>query len=126
MKTASNPFLQQKIFFNLHYSLIREIPVLKIGEGQLPLICQHIKVGTEVILKQFLRDGKSIVSVYFQGFKIGELPVDVSDKILSEVQGGKIYRAVVTRLTKRRFLPPSQVFVNILTPVETVSSLTCP
>lgn len=121
MNTASNySLLQDKAFFNLSYQIKREIPVLNVAEGQLPLICQHLRVGTEVLLKQFIRNGNIIVSVYFKGFKLGELPADVGYRILGELKTGHIYRAVVSRLTKRRFLPPSQIFVNILSPGETV------
>lgn len=127
MNTATNKstLFQNKAFFNLSYQIKREIPVLKITESQLPLIFKQLKVGSEVILKQVVAEGKVWVTVYYQGFRLGWLPQDVSNQILAEISEGRIYRAVVTRLTKKPFLPPSQVFVNILSPNEPIGGQTC-
>ncbi|TXC82007.1 hypothetical protein [Luteibaculum oceani] len=121
----NNPFFQSKNLFEVNYHVKREIPVLRLSEAQLPLIFRQLRVGSEVILKQFVAEGEIFVTVYYQGFKLGWLPKDVSSTLLNELKNGRVYRAVVSRVTKKRFLPPSQIFVNILSPMEHEGGQTC-
>lgn len=117
MQTSIN-FIQSLQFnqeiFGQQFQVNREIPVLQKDDSQLPLVFQRLSVGSEVLLQQLVIDGIVVIGVFYQGFKLGCLPLDLSASILKEISQGRIYRAMVTRLTKKRFLPPSQVFVNIL------------
>lgn len=93
---------------------VKEVPVLQKDDSQLSLVFQRLSVGAEVNLQQLVIDGVVVIAVYYQGLKLGCLPLDLSASILREISMGRIYKARVTRLTKKKFLPPTQVFVNIL------------
>lgn len=88
--------------------------VQETSHSDLCLIYHHLQQGKSIELTQYIKDGKVRVGVFFKGFKIGSLSETVGSVFLANLSRGKKISAFIKSIDRKKFLPPSQVEIEVL------------
>ncbi|HEX4887423.1 MAG TPA: hypothetical protein VFV37_05185 [Luteibaculaceae bacterium] len=88
--------------------------VVNSEHSDMGLIYHHLSQGKSIELHQYVKDGKVRVGVFFKGFKIGSLSELVASVLLANIARGKKISAFVKRIDKKKFLPPSEIEIEVV------------